>query len=51
MALPTARAAAATQSNPQAVSSKADIANAWWEQGPEFSEWLDEMERQDDDRE
>ena len=26
------------------------IAIAWWEQDPEFIEWLDEMKRQDDEQ-
>lgn len=43
------RAAAASQSSPT-VLSQADITNAWWETDPEFHEFLDEMERQDNDR-
>lgn len=37
--------------SPQAVSAvPVGIPCAWWEQDPEFHEWLDEMERQDNDR-
>lgn len=39
------------RTEPQASQAKPLIPCAeWWSTDPEFTEWLDEMERQDDDR-
>ncbi len=38
------------RTEPQASQAQPLIANAWWEQDPDYHEFLDEMERQDNDR-
>lgn len=50
MTLPSARAGV-LRIEPQASQAEPLIANAeWWAADPEFHEFLDEMERQDDER-